>query len=170
MYEDMNNQGPFGAMILPFDYTTYYETGDAKASMEKAVSNPMVKRMYEAPFKYYMMDKFMEYFGVGSWATKYPLEPENRDAIEGHWMRQMGTLMINHAITKQGRTCQECHTPHGLLDFRALGYGEARAHDLEHLPELMMLKKAGVTLPAPSVTPGARELRAGGSASDGSSH
>ena len=158
MYEDMNNQGPFGAMILPFDYTTYYETGDAKASMEKAVSNPMVKRMYQAPFKYYMMDKFMEYFGVGSWATKYPLKPENRDAIEGHWMRQMGTLMINHAITKQGRTCQECHTPNGLIDFRKLGYSEARSSDLENLPELKMLQKAGVKLPAPSVSPGKREI------------
>ena len=158
MFEDMNNQGPFGAMILPFDYTTYYETGDAKASMEKAVSNPMVKRMYQTPFKLYMMDKFMEYFGVGSWTPEYPLKPGNEGAIEGHWMRQMGTLMLNHSVTKQGRTCQECHTPDGLLDFRALGYPEARARDLEHLPELQMLKKAGVTLPAPAVTAGTREL------------
>lgn len=162
MFEDMNNQGPFGAMILPFDYATYYETGDARASMEKAVSNPMVKRMYQAPFKAYMMDDFMAYFGVGSWTTKYPLAPENEGAVEGHWMRQMGTLMLNHAITKQGRTCQECHTPNGLLDFRKLGYDEARARDLEHLPELQMLKSAGVPLPKPSVTPQTREFKATG--------
>ena len=161
MFEDMNNQGPFGAMILPFDYTTYYETGNARASMEKAVSNPMVRRMYQAPFKYYMMDQFMAYFGVDTWTTKYPLEPENQAAIEGHWMRQMGTLMINHAVTRQGRTCQECHTQNGLLDFRALGYGEQRTRDLEHLPELQMLKKAGVALPAPAVTPHTREIKAG---------
>lgn len=168
MYEDMNNQGPFGAMILPFDYPTYYETGDAKASMEKAVSHPMVKRMYQTPFKLYMMDQFMAYFGVGSWTTKYPLDPENEGAIEGHWMRQMGTLMLNHAITKEGRTCQECHTPNGLLDFRALGYDEARAHDLEHLPELQMLKKAGVALPVPAVSADTRELTGSGRMAGGS--
>ncbi len=158
MYEDMNNQGPFGGMILPFDYTTYYETGNALASVKTAVSNRMVKRMYQKPFKYYMMDKFMEYFGVGSWSTKYPLKPGNEDAIQGHWMRQMGTLMINHGITRQARTCDECHRPNGLLDFRALGYSEQRAHDLEHLPELNMLKKAGASLPAESLRPGDHEI------------
>ncbi|MEJ2185315.1 MAG: multiheme c-type cytochrome [Gemmatimonadota bacterium] len=160
MYEDMNNQGPFGAMILPFDYTTYFETGDALASVKKAVANPMVKRMYQKPFKYYMMDKFMEYFGVGSWATRYPLKPQNQDSIQGHWMRQMGTLMINHGITRQARTCDECHRPNGLLDFRALGYGEQRAYDLEHLPELKMLHRAGASLPAASLKPGDRQITA----------
>ncbi len=158
MYEDMNNQGPFGAMILPFDYATYSETGDALASVKTAVANPMVRRMYQTPFKLYMMDKFMEYFGVGSWATKYPLKPENQDALEGHWMRQMGTLMINHGVTRAARSCDECHTTNGLLDFRALGYSEERARDLEHLPELRMLRNAGVALPAESVTPRNREI------------
>jgi len=169
MFEDMNNQGPFGAMILPFDYTTYYETGDARASMEKAVSNPMVRRMYQMPFKVYMMDKFMEYFGVGSWATKYPLNPENEDQVQGHWMRQMGTLMINHGVTRKARTCDECHRANGLLDFRALGYSEERAHDLENLPELKMLKKAGVPLPPRSVTSRSREID-GGMPSEGAAH
>jgi len=167
MFEDMNNQGPFGAMILPFDYTTYYETGDALASVKKAVANPMVKRMYQTPFKLYMMDKFMEYFGVGSWATKYPLKPQNQDSIQGHWMRQMGTLMINHGVTEHARSCDECHTTHGLLDFRALGYSEQRAHDLEHLPELKMLKKGGVTLPKKSVGAGSREITARNAAGGG---
>jgi len=147
MYEDMNNQGPFGAMILPFDYSTYYETGDSYASMEAAMGHRIIRRMYQAPFKYYMMDEFMRYFGVGSWSPKYPLEKENREAIEGHWMRQMGTLMINHAITREGRTCTECHTKEGgLLDFRALGYSEKRARELKNLPELKMLRTAGVKM------------------------
>jgi hypothetical protein len=34
MFEDMNNQGPFGAMILPFDYATYYETGEAEDAVK----------------------------------------------------------------------------------------------------------------------------------------
>ncbi len=73
-------------------------------------------------------------------------------------MRQMGTLMINHGVTRKARTCDECHRPNGLLDFRALGYSEERAHDLENLPELKMLKKAGVPLPPRSVTPQTREI------------
>lgn len=161
MYEDMNNRGPFGAMIMPFDYTTYYETGDPLASMKKAVSNPMVRRMYQLPFKLYMMDDFMEYFGVGQWTMRYPLEPENEDALEGRWMRQMGTLMINHGVTRQARSCAECHTTDGLLDFRALGYSEERARDLENLPELQMLRRGGVDLPAASVTAETREISPG---------
>jgi len=137
MYEDMNNQGPFGAMIMPFDYKTYYETGNAYAAMEKAVAHPIVKRMYQLPFKLYMMDEFMAYFGVGSWTTKYPLDKENRQALQGNWMRQMGTLMINHGITREGHSCATCHAPeNGLIDFRRLGYSEERVRDLQNLPEL----------------------------------
>ena len=139
MYEDLNNRGPFGAMILPFDYKVYYETGDPYAAMEKAVGHRIVRRMYQPLFKYYMMDTFMEYFGVGRWTTAYPLDPENRDQIQPRWMRQMGTLMINHAIQPEGFSCQTCHAPEGLLDFRALGYSEARSAELENLPDLEVL-------------------------------
>jgi hypothetical protein len=136
MFEDMANQGPFGAMILPFDYKTYYETGNARAALEKALAHPIVKRMYQPLFKYYMMDGFMEYFGVGEWTMDYPLDPPNRKNIEPHWMRQMGTLMINHAIQAKGFDCKTCHAPNGLLNFRELGYSEERARELEYLPEL----------------------------------
>lgn len=142
MYEDMGNQGPFGAMILPFDYPTYYETGNSYKAMEVAVSNPMVKRMYQAPFKYYMMDEFMRYFGVGTWNTSYPLDARYRKNIQPHWMRQMGTLMVNHGIQKEGRKCTDCHSPHGILDFKALGYSPARTRELEHLPQAKELTQA----------------------------
>ena len=42
--------------------------------MQTAVANPIVKRMYEAPFKVYMMDEFMAYFGVDTWDTTFPLQ------------------------------------------------------------------------------------------------
>ena len=142
MYEDMGNQGPFGAMILPFDYPTYYETGNTYKAMEVAVGNPMVKRMYQGVFKAYMMDEFMKYFGVGVWNTNYPLEPKYRKNIEPHWMRQMGTLMVNHGIQKEGRDCKDCHAPKGIMDFKALGYTEARAKDLQNLRELQWIQKA----------------------------
>jgi len=144
MYEDLGNRGPFGAMILPFDYATYFETGDSYKAMEVAVRNPIVKRMYEAPFKYYMMDEFMRYFGVGAWNTAYPLDAMNRDNIQPRWMRQMGTLMFNHGIQKEGRQCIECHSPNGIMDFKALGYSPDRAHDLTHLKELKWIAPAAM--------------------------
>jgi len=137
MWEDMSNQGPFGAMILPFDYPIYYETGKTLESMKKAISTPIVKRMYERPFKEYMMDDFMSYFGVDGWKMIYPIDDNgNARNVEKHWMRQMGTLMINHGVAKEGRKCEECHDKNGILNFEALGYPPERIKDLTHLPEM----------------------------------
>lgn len=137
MYEDMGNQGPFGAMILPFDYPTYYETGNSLESVKTAIQNPIVKRMYEVPFKLYMMDEFMSYFGITEgWQTNYPLVENQLVNVEAHWMRQMGTLMVNHGIEKVGRQCAECHTTNGIMDFALLGYSPQHVYDLEHLPEV----------------------------------
>ncbi|NBC47530.1 MAG: nitrite reductase [Gammaproteobacteria bacterium] len=132
MFEDMNNQGPFGAMILPFDYATYYETGDSRAAVVKAIQDPIVRRMYQEPFKLYMMDEFMAYFGVDGWKTIYPLTDDNKLApqVEPHWMRQMGTLMVNHGIQREGHDCKACHQPDGLLDYEALGYTPERIAEL----------------------------------------
>jgi len=142
MYEDMSNEGPFGAMILPFDYATYYETGNTLESVKKAISHPIVKRMYETPFKLYMMDEFMKYFGVDEWKTIYPVDDEgNLRNIEPKWMRQYGTLMVNHGIKKQGRSCVECHSENGILDYEKLGYDEDRAETLRNLPEIEYFTK-----------------------------
>jgi hypothetical protein len=141
MYEDMANQGPFGAMILPFDYPTYFETGNTRKAMEVAIANPIVKRMYEAPFKAYMMDEFMKYFGVDEWKTAYPLDPQNRKNVQPRWMRQMGTLMVNHGIEKEGHKCEACHSPNGIMDFKALGYSPAKVYDLTHLRELKWVEQ-----------------------------
>jgi hypothetical protein len=145
MYEDMGNQGPFGAMILPFDYPTYYESGDPLMSVIQAVSDPIVKRMYQMPFKEYMMDEFMYYFGVDGWTPEYPLQNGELVNVQPNWMRQMGTLMINHGINKDGRECEECHTSNGILDFAMLGYPEERIADLQNLPELKYLSNTEET-------------------------
>ena len=147
MYEDMANQGPFGAMILPFDYATYYQTGDSRAALIKAIQNPIVKRMYQYPFKEYMMDDFMHYFGVTTWNTKYPLDEKGklRD-IETHWMRQFGTLMVNHGIQREGLSCRDCHSANGVLDFKKLGYSPERIKDLQNLPELKYFQKENIKI------------------------
>ncbi|WP_295457092.1 multiheme c-type cytochrome [uncultured Thiodictyon sp.] len=133
MYEDMGNQGPFGAMILPFDYPVYYETGDSRAAVAQAVRNPIIQRMYQTPFKLYMMDEFMSYFGVaGGWKTNYPLVNGTLVNVEPHWMRQMATLTINHGIQAKGRDCRECHAPDGIMDFAGLGYPPERVAELRN--------------------------------------
>jgi len=140
MYEDMGNQGPFGAMILPFDYAVYGETGDTAAAVRAAIRHPIVRRMYQLPFKLYMMDDFMHYFGVPTWSVRYPMKNGKLRNVETHWMRQMGTLMVNHGIQRKGRWCHDCHKPGGVMDYRSLGYPPDRAADLEDLPELRDLE------------------------------
>ncbi len=143
MYEDLGNKGPFGAMILPFDYTTYYETGDSEASVKQAIRDPIVRRMYQTPFKLYMMDELMAYFGVsGGWSTDYPLVDGELRNVEPRWMRQMGSLMVNHGIQSEGRDCVECHRPNGILDYRLLGYSPERAAELENLDIVENLQPA----------------------------
>jgi hypothetical protein len=142
MFEDMSNQGPFGAMILPFDYASYYETGDTPASVKKAIADPIVQRMYQEPFKLYMMDEFMSYFGITEgWKTVYPLVDGRLENVEPHWMRQMGTLMVNHGIQGKGRDCIECHSPDGIMNFRQLGYSPERVAELEDIDIIENLKE-----------------------------
>ncbi len=160
MYEDMANQGPFGAMILPFDYPTYYETGDTLAAMQVAIGDPIVRRMYQEPFKLYMMDEFMAYFGVeGGWKTDYPIRPDgSMPNVEAHWMRQMGTLMVNHGIQRQGQTCKDCHRPDGILDYAALGYPPERVEELESMDIVEKIDGdfASTPIPAPPADAGER--------------
>ena len=149
MYEDMSNQGPFGAMILPFDYNVYYETGNTKAAVKRAIQDPIVQRMYQEPFKRYMMDEFMAYFGVsGGWKTIYPLVDGRLVNVEPHWMRQMGTLMVNHGIRRRGHDCADCHAPNGIMDFERLGYTPERVAELQD-PELLRQPTATETVEMP---------------------
>nr|WP_041447099.1 multiheme c-type cytochrome [Thiocystis violascens] len=142
MFEDMTNQGPFGAMILPFDYASYYETGNTPESVKKAISDPIVQRMYQEPFKLYMMDEFMSYFGITEgWKTVYPLVDGRLENVEPHWMRQMGTLMVNHGIQGKGRDCIECHSPDSIMDFRQLGYTPERVAELQDLDIIEKLEE-----------------------------
>ena len=128
MFEDLNNQGPFGGMLLPFDYKVYYETGDPVASVQAAAESPIMQKMYGGLFKWYMMDQFMEYMVVDGWDTNFSM-----DRIASSPMRNEATLMINHAISKDGRGCSECHSAEGILDFDELGYSPERARVLRSM-------------------------------------
>lgn len=138
MYEDMGNQGPFGGMLLPFDYNVYYETGKPKESVAKAVQDPLIQMMYGPLFKYYMMDKFMYFMGIEKgWTIPFS------GKMEARWMRQDATLMINHSITKESMACESCHTSKekGVMSYEDLGYTLERIKDLRNLEELKLIKK-----------------------------
>ena len=62
---------------------------------------------------------------VGRWNTDFDIE-----RIAPSAMRNDGQLMINHAIQREGRICDDCHAPDGILDFDELGYPPAQAEAL----------------------------------------
>ncbi len=136
MYEDMGNQGPFGGMLLPFDYNTYYETGDARAAALKATQDPIIVMMYGMMFKEYTMDSFMKPMGIEKgWTIPFS------GTIEVKWMRQDATLMLNHSIAKDALKCESCHASRekGIMPFEELGYPAERVKDLRNLEELKLL-------------------------------
>ncbi len=53
----------------------------------------------------------------------------------GAWMAMQipGTsyISVNHAIKKIGLSCNQCHSPRGVMDFKALGYSPAQVKELE---------------------------------------
>jgi hypothetical protein len=130
MYEDLDNQGPFGGMILPVDYNTYYETGDPRDAVRKAMEDPIIQLMYGTVFKHYLMDDFMHYMGIAQgWSIPF------KGQFAGRWMRQDATLMINHSITRDAFRCRSCHTAkaRGILPFEDLGYSPDQVTALRSL-------------------------------------
>ncbi len=130
MFEDLDNQGPFGGMLLPFDYNVYYETGKPRDAVLKALDDPIITLMYGTAFKKYMMDDFMHYMGIEKgWTIPF------KGRLAARWMRQDATLMLNHSITKDAFQCQACHAPKGkgILPFEELGYPPERVKELRNL-------------------------------------
>jgi hypothetical protein len=102
----------------------------------KAMEDPIIKMMYGTIFKMYMMDKFMYYMGIDKgWTIPFS------GKIEGKWMRQDATLMLNHSITKDAMKCESCHAEKGvgIMPFEELGYPAERVGDLRNLQELRMV-------------------------------
>ncbi len=148
MFEDMGNQGPFGGMLLPFDYNVYYEQGRPRQAVLEALDDPIIKMMYGPLFKACMMDAFMRYMGIGKgWTIPFS------GRLEGKWMRQDATLMLNHSIRKDALACESCHATKvkGVMPFEELGYPPARIADLRNLEELKILprERVGTGKPAP---------------------
>lgn len=132
---DLQNMGPFGGMYLPYNLPTYYTTGDALLAAEKEEEKPMMKMMYGPMFKYYMMDKFMAFMDVDFWNTKAYADVVKGKKVEARWIPQDAMLEISHAIRRQGAlTCNQCHNPNGVLDWKELGYTDDEIEALTQNP------------------------------------
>jgi hypothetical protein len=120
---DLQNIGPFGGMYLPYNLPTYYQTGSADLAAKKELEKSMMPMMYGWMFKFYLMDKFMGFMNVDGWNTSAYTEAHNLKKVEPRWIPQDASLEISHAIRKKGAlTCNNCHGPNGVLDWKALGY------------------------------------------------
>jgi hypothetical protein len=41
-------------------------------------------------------------------------------------------ISVNHGVKRMGYSCRDCHSPHGVIDFEALGYPSDKVAKLEH--------------------------------------
>ena len=132
---DLQNMGPFGGMYVPYNLPTYYTTGNPLLAGEKEEQKSMMKMMYGKLFKYYMMDKFMSFIDVDGWKTSAYRDVVRGKKVEARWIPNNALLEISHAIRKEGAlTCQNCHTPNGVLDWKALGYTDDEIESLTQNP------------------------------------
>ena len=131
---DLQNMGPFGGMYLPYNLPTYYATGDPDKAAKVEMQNSMMKRMYGWMFKYYLMDKFMDFMDVSTWNTKAYADAKDLKKVEPRWLPQDASLEMSHAIRKEGAlSCNSCHSENGVMDFKKLGYSDDEAEMLKEI-------------------------------------
>jgi len=132
---DLQNMGPFGGMFVPYNLPLYYRTGDADQAARVEMRKPMMKMMYGFMFDKYLMDAFMEYMDVDNWDTGAYDDVLNLRKVEPRWLPNDADMEISHAVRREGAlTCERCHSDHGVLDWKALGYTPAEVEALEMNP------------------------------------
>ena len=132
---DLQNMGPFGGMFVPYNLPTYYATGDPDSAAKVEMRKPIMKMMYGWMFKKYLMDKFMSFMDIPGWNTKAYDDVVHLRKVEPRWLPSDAFLEISHAIRKEGAlSCTDCHSPNGVLDFKALGYSDEEVADLIQNP------------------------------------
>ena len=129
---DLGNISPFGGMYVPYNFPTYYSTGDASLAAQKEAQKPMMKMLYDWMFKYYLMDKFVSFMDMAGWNTASYQDVIEGKNVEPRWLPNDALLEISHSIRRQGAlSCGDCHSPDGVLDWKALGYTDEEIKNLE---------------------------------------
>ena len=131
---DLQNMGPFGGMYLPYNLPTYYRTGNADLAAQKELEKSMMPMMYGWMFKFYLMDRFMDFMNVDGWKMFAYSDAHSLKKVEPRWIPQDASLEISHAIRRKGAlTCNNCHGPNVVLDWKALGYTDEEAATLRNI-------------------------------------
>lgn len=132
---DLQNMGPFGGMFIPYNLPTYYKTGNPDSATVIEMKKSMMKRMYGFVFDKYLMDEFISYMDVDNWNTDAYEDVLRHKKVEPRWIPMNAGMEISHAIRRDGAlTCQNCHSPKGVLDWKELGYTEDEIEALTENP------------------------------------
>ena len=132
---DLQNMTPFGGMFLPYEFRTYYTTGDADAAARKEARKSMMKMMYGWMFDFYLMDKFMTFMDAPGWNTGAYKDVLALRRVDPRWMPQDADMEISHSIRREGAlVCADCHSPNGVFSWTDLGYTELEARALSVNP------------------------------------
>ncbi len=122
---DLENITPFGGMYVPYNLPTYYTTGDPKEAGKKELHKSMMGMMYGFMFKTYLMDTFMSFMDADGWHDSHFAELQQGQHMEARYIPQDASMEISHAIRRDGAlSCDQCHSPDGVLDWAELGYPE----------------------------------------------
>ncbi len=119
---DLGNIGPFGGMFVPYNLPEYYRFGNPDAAARLEMEKSMMAMMYGWMFKFYMLDRFMSYMAIDGWDTDAYSDVHAGRNVEPRWIPTDASLEISHGIRREGLTCNDCHGPGGVLDWRQLGY------------------------------------------------
>ncbi|MCX5801307.1 MAG: hypothetical protein NTX17_07980 [Candidatus Eisenbacteria bacterium] len=122
---DLQNITPFGGMFVPYNFPTYYATGDANLAAQKEMQKSTMKMMYGWMFDFYLMNKFMTFMGAKGWNASSYKDVLSMRKVEPRWLPNNASMEIDHAIRREGAlSCSNCHNPNGVLDWKDLGYTE----------------------------------------------
>jgi hypothetical protein len=120
---DLQNMGPFGGMYVPYNLPAYYTSGDPDLAAREEMKKSMMKKMYGSMFDLYLMDDFLKFMHTDGWNTRAYKDVSEGKQVEARWLPNDAMLEISHSIRKDGAlSCNDCHSPHGVLDWSALGY------------------------------------------------
>ena len=120
---DLQNMGPFGGMFVPYNLPTYYRTGNPDQAARQEMDKSMMKMMYGWMFKIYLLDKFMSFMDIDNWDTAAYEDVRAGRQVEPRWIPTDAMLEISHGIRLDGAlTCDRCHGPQSVLDWKNLGY------------------------------------------------
>ncbi|MBI5509460.1 MAG: nitrite reductase [Deltaproteobacteria bacterium] len=131
---DLQNMGPFGGMFVPYNLPVYLAAGKPDAAAQAEVQKPMMAMLYGLMFKVYLMDEFVSYMEMPRWDTAAYDDVRALERVEPRYIPADASMEISHAIRKDGAlSCERCHGPRSVLDWKGLGYTDAERATLEAL-------------------------------------